>query len=303
MNRATLFLFGSLIFLLKCPAAHGQGCFTSHFSVYTSVSRDGKNIYTAVSISGYASISPVCSMSSATHRVGAQNVISNTGGWTYSGSSCPSCYFSITGYDTFVGEPGTNYPWTWDGSAICSIAGTFFHQSGGGGLPGCLAPSTENTAVEATAFTTQTTFNQRIGDTAGDSFNGSTVMEGNAAPGQDTCWGTWSVGPRFTGIPDPPGSWTVAGGQVVGQPNHWGFDYVGWSTNAVDYYRVQAPAHGVAIPCGLTGHQSMKISCPGGLWAPYTPSVGNKLTATIEQHDVINCRYDMNDSACQTINY
>ena len=37
--------------------------------------------------------------------------------------------------------------------------------------------------------------------------------------------------------------------------------------------------------------------------SPYTPSVGNKLTATIEQTDVINCRYDMNNSACQTISY
>jgi len=30
---------------------------------------------------------------------------------------------------------------------------------------------------------------------------------------------------------------------------------------------------------------------------------GNKLTITIEQTDVINCRFDMNNTACQTINY
>jgi len=127
------------------------------------------------------------------------------------------------------------------------------------------------------------------------------VEEGNAAPGQDTCWGTWSIGPRYTGVTG--GTWTVAGGQVAGQPNHWGFDYVGWSQTAVDYYRVQAPAHGVAIPCGFTGYQSMQIQCPNGTWWTYTPSVGNKLTGTIEQTDVINCRYDMNNSACQTILY
>lgn len=165
----------------------------------------------------------------------------------------------------------------------------------------CPAPQSETTAVEATVFTTETAFNQAISDSAGDGFNGSMVEESNAAPGQDTCWGTWSIGPRYTGVTG--GTWTVAGGQVVGQPNHWGFDYVGWSQTAVDYYRVQAPAHGVAIPCGLTGYQSMQIQCPSGTWWTYTPSFGNKLTGTIEQTDVINCRYDMNNSACQTIHY
>ncbi len=101
MSRATVFFFGSLVFLFNCSTACGQAsCFTPHFSIYTSVSRDGTNIYTAVSTTGYTSISPICSMSSATHKVGAQNVISNTGGWTYSASSCPSCYYSITGYNS-----------------------------------------------------------------------------------------------------------------------------------------------------------------------------------------------------------
>jgi len=95
--------------------------------------------------------------------------------------------------------------------------------------------------------TAETAFNQVISDSAGDSFNGATVQEGNAAPGQDTCWFSTSIGPRVTGVPtNPPSSWTVAGGQVVGQPNHWGFDVVGWSTQAVSYYRTQAPAHGIA---------------------------------------------------------
>jgi hypothetical protein len=180
----------------------------------------------------------------------------------------------------------------------CPIVGSA--PSGGTNVTPCAAPASETTAVEATVNTTQTAFNQSISDN-GHSFDGSTVEEGNAAPGQDTCWGTWSIGPRYTGVTG--GTWTVAGGQVVGQPNHWGFDYVGWSKTAVDYYRVQAPAHGVAIPCGLTGYQSMQIQCPNGTWLTYTPSVGNKLTGTIEQADVINCRYDMNNSACQTINY
>jgi hypothetical protein len=306
MSRSILFSFGSLMVLFNCTAAYGQGCgatLSPNFSIYTSISRDGKKIYTSVTMQGYASVSPSagCNMNSATHKAEAYNTIGGTGGPNYSGSSCPSCYYSVTNNQQIVGTPGVNYNFVWDGQAICSIAGTFFGNGGNGNVAGCVAPSTETTAVEATVFTTETDFNQTISDSAGDTFNGSTVTEGNAAPGQDTCWGTWSQGPRFTGIPTTP--WTVAGGQVVGQPNHWGFDDVGWIQKAVDYYRVQSPAHGVAIPCGFTGYQSMKISCPSGLTATYTPSFGNKLTGTIEQHNVINCRYDMNNTACQTINY
>src|SRR6266852_5548941 len=235
MNRSTLFLLGSLIFLLNCSGAHGQGCavtLSPHFSVYTSIGREGKNIYTSVSMQGYASVAPGpgCNMSVATHKVGAENKLNNVDHWTYSGSGCPTCYFSVTNNQQIVGVPGVVYPFLWDGQAICSIVGAFYNGGGSSSIPGCLVPSTETTTIEAAAYTTQTAINQHIGDTAGDSFDGLTVQEDNAAPGQDTCWGTWSIGPRVTGVPtNPPSSWTVAGGQVVGQPNHWGFDYVGWS--------------------------------------------------------------------------
>lgn len=91
---------------------------------------------------------------------------------------------------------------------------------------------------------------------------------------------------------------------MSGQPNAWGFDAVGWLSDAVTYYRAQAPQHGIAIPCGATVYQSLQISsCAAGQSVTYTPSYGNKLTVTIEQTDVVNCRNDMNNSACQTISY
>src|SRR6267142_1516154 len=149
MNRSTFFLLGSWIMLFNCSVAHGQGSCGSqlqaHFSVYTSVARDGKNIYTSVTTQGYASIGS-CNMGSATHRAGARNVISSTGGWNYSGSSCPTCYFSQTNNQQIVGVPGVVYTFTSSGSTICSIVGTFW--SGGGGsssIPGCLSPSSETT--------------------------------------------------------------------------------------------------------------------------------------------------------------
>jgi hypothetical protein len=308
--RAISLVLGTIVLLLCGGSAHAQGCatiLTPHFSLYTNVTRDGKNIYTSVTMQGYASIgsSAGCLMSTSVHHVGAENVLNGVAHWTYSATGCPSCYFTATNNEQMVGNPGTNYPFAFEGDSICSQVGQFFTtQPPAVTLPGCVAPATETTAVEATIFVTSTAFNQSIADSAGDTFNGQTVTEGNAAPGQDTCWGTWSSGPRYTGVPTNPASyWPVGGGQVTGQPNHWGFDRVGWTQQAVDYYRVQAPAHGVAIPCGATGYQSMTITCFPGAPATYTPTVGNKLTGTIEQHDVINCRYDISNSACQTILY
>ncbi len=89
MNRATLFLLGSLMMLLNCATAHGQGCRTvlqPEFSVYNSASGDGTNIYTSVTMQGYANVSPGpgCNMNSATHHVGAENKLNNVDHWTYS---------------------------------------------------------------------------------------------------------------------------------------------------------------------------------------------------------------------------
>ena len=176
--------------------------------------------------------------------------------------------------------------------------------SGGDNVVNCTVPAGETTAVAGSINSTETQFNQAISDTAGDSFDGNQINEGDAATAQDTCWwGPTSAIPKTTGVTGGP-PWTVAGDDVPGQHNHWGFDTVGWTPSAVQYYRAQAPGHGIAIPCGSTMYQSLQIMCSSGVWWTYTPpSTGNKLTATIEQTDVVNCRYDMNNSACQTITY
>jgi hypothetical protein len=111
MNRYTLFLLALLMVLFDCTAAHGQGCATvlsPHFSAYNSVSRNGKNIYTSVTMEGYASIAqgPGCNMSAATHKVDAYNKIGSTGGDDYSPSGCPNCSYSVTNNQQIVGTPG-----------------------------------------------------------------------------------------------------------------------------------------------------------------------------------------------------
>jgi hypothetical protein len=164
----------------------------------------------------------------------------------------------------------------------------------------CIQPTSETTAVAGTSNTTITLFNQGISDTTGDNFDGMSVQEGVAAPGADTCWFSGSAIAPFTQITG--GTWTVAGTDVPGQHNHWGYDNVGAFTTTVNYYRAQDPPRGIAIPCGFTIYQSMSILCIS-TWQVYTPSFGNRLTIQINAASVQNCRNDMSNSACQTINY
>jgi hypothetical protein len=126
------------------------------------------------------------------------------------------------------------------------------------------------------------------------------IQEGFAAPGSDSChFDGSSVDPHdhVTG-----GIWPVAGGDVPGQHNQWGYDYIGVTKEVVDYYRVQAPAHGKAIPCGFAAWQSLFILCQS-LWQVYTPWGGNLLSTTINPGTVQNCRDDITGTACQTIFY
>jgi hypothetical protein len=165
----------------------------------------------------------------------------------------------------------------------------------------CIQPESETTQTAGTYSTTITKFNQAISDSYGADFDGMTVEEGVAAPGADTCWFNGSAYPKYTTITG--GTWTVAGGDVAGQHNHWGYDYVGATTALINYYRVQDPQRGISMPCGFTWYQSMQILC-GTIWQVYTPSYGNKLTISIYRtSSVINCRHDMSGSACKTIAY
>ncbi|MGC1418484.1 MAG: hypothetical protein WA817_24585 [Candidatus Acidiferrum sp.] len=292
MNRFAIFLWGSLMLLLGCGAAHGQGCFQANFGVYTSVARDGNNINTAVTITGYTTIH--CNMASATHKVAAQNVISGTGGWTYSGSSCPSCYFGVTGYDTFVGVPGVLYLWDWDGEAICSIVGPFFSNGNNGSIPGCLVPSTEETDdIGWNGGIDREQFDMTLSDTAADGFDNHYVQEYTVTPGTNACW--WST----SGLVQNPGtqnaSWTV--GTVGGnaEHNHWGYDEIGWNVSDLDNIIRNGPGHGVVFPCTITIYQGMQIECDANTWWDYRTDV---ITITVNnnpENTETNCRDEAAD--------
>ena len=165
----------------------------------------------------------------------------------------------------------------------------------------CIEPQTENTTVIGASDFTFTAFDQTVSDSAGDVFDDLSIQEGVAAPGADTCWFSGSeFAPQTSVTGGQP--WTVAAGVDAGESNHWGDDIVGWNSDVVDYYRTQDPGHGVGIPCGFTFYQQLQINCGSG-WQTYTPPSGNKLTGTIDTTTVINCRYDMSNSACETITY
>jgi hypothetical protein len=258
---------------------------------------------------GYASIgsSAGCNMSTATHHVGAVNILNGVTHTTYSATGCPSCSFSATNNEQIVGNPGTNYPFSFIGEAICSMVGQFYTiQPPGGQLPGCVVPSAETTVYVGPStntdpkYSTIGLFSQNIHDSAGDNFAATDVQEGNAGAAVDACHFTGSQYPAWSGVTG--GTWTVAGSNTPGQYNTWGYDNVGWWSNIVNYYRVQAPAHGIAFPCAATVYQSLQIMCNANTWVVYTPPAGNRFTLTINAANVVNCRYDISGSACGTIN-
>jgi hypothetical protein len=81
-------------------------------------------------------------------------------------------------------------------------------------------------------------------------FSPESVREKDAGGGgPDTCWFSGSAFSPFTAITG--GTWPVKTG------NTWGFDYVGWFSTAVTYYRAQGRA-----PCGTTFPQQMTIKSP-----------------------------------------
>ena len=272
MKRSAQFVFGLLALLFCCSASQGQ-CATGlnpHFSVYTSVARDGKNIHTSVSISGYTSIPPGCVMTTATHHVGAENKLNGVDHWSYSPNGCPTCYMAISNYEAIVGVPGVLYPFSFDGTSICSIIGQIYNSGGGGSLPGCVTPSTETTRDGGyNGSISREQFTMTLNDSAGDSFDSSAqvpnIQEATAVTPQGTNSCYFSTGPLVQHPGVSGGSWSV------GTPGHnqWGPDNIGANLSDIATVVKFGPAHGITFPCTLTIYQVMDINCAAGLWLPY----------------------------------
>jgi hypothetical protein len=89
--------------------------------------------------------------------------------------------------------------------------------------------------------------------------------------GPDTCWlSTDNYDPFIRITSPPPYYWSVDA-----LNNSWGWDYVGYSSDQVTYYRNSGRAE-----CGTSFPQKMQISCQDT--NTYVPYRLNTLAATIE---------------------
>ena len=164
----------------------------------------------------------------------------------------------------------------------------------------CPTPKTEvtNGAGVSSGAPLSSAFNQAISDPSNDSFDGKEVEEQSGGPGTNTCY--WNGNPY--GIQQYPtvsgGTWTVAGNDVAGQHNHWGYDNVGYSDptgTIAGLIRQNGPPNGVSIPCTGSMFQIMVVKCSDTTNVAYT---SDTLTFTVNAtQSVTNCR----NGVCQTI--
>ncbi len=169
----------------------------------------------------------------------------------------------------------------------------------------CFYPGTEQSIKADNYATTATGFKMLIGDPLGTIFNARDVSELAGAQGVNTCYYPGGPTPHYPAVTDTAGeSWSVAGGDVYGQTNYWGFDTIGVSTSIVDRIRSEGPSNNVFFPCSLIIYQNMWMSCEFDSGFVYEKN--NVLTITIAaSNTVTNCRRAVRDSAnrCDTINY
>lgn len=140
-----------------------------------------------------------------------------------------------------------------EGYLFCSCAGTNLYYSGESPLT-ITFPTSETTFGNAWAGLANyaTVYKWRATVSNGSfSFTGRTVTEYDGGNGNDTCWFPNSSIPPQVRVSG--GSWTIDGS------NQYGDDGVGWTENAVQYYRSAGRA-----PCQTEFDQIMKMNNPNG---------------------------------------
>ena len=147
----------------------------------------------------------------------------------------------------------------------------------------CTIPTAESTSF-AGWNQTEGKWYQQVSDSDGTDFSLSNVKEVNAGGAFDSCWFEGSMYPKVTGITSirSKQQWTISPGNI------WGLDLVGWTEDAVNYYRSVGRA-----PCAFRVNQQMLISCPLGNPA-LEPSVPygqvNILLGIVQSNTVTSCR-------------
>ena len=118
---------------------------------------------------------------------------------------------------------------------------------------GCSAPSTESSYFAGWGPDVYASAGQWAAALFGGPqlyYSGRVVYEGTGAAGNDTCY--------FDGSPYAPFESVTGGAWPVNSANGFGYDYVGWLSSTVSYYRSVD-----RDPCGATVYQNMFIECNG----------------------------------------
>ncbi len=133
-------LCGCFAFASQCRLA-AQSCFSFNddYAAYESVSYDGTNIYTSVTVDGQGQMTlnsgngcGSINWGSAQHTPMALNIISNSstgahvGGMQPGANECPDCYLSVTNSQSMAATPGTTYNFSSSGGVNCNFGGAIF---------------------------------------------------------------------------------------------------------------------------------------------------------------------------------
>lgn len=174
----------------------------------------------------------------------------------------------------------------------------------------CVPPTSEVSVVDGETSSppygpTVTKFKMQISTSSNFNFDGRQLQEEFGAQGSNNCYypgGPLPAHPQvsnpLTGFPP----WIVAGGQVSGQHNTWGWDGVGAFSSAITQTR-QDLGDLSGGPCVLVLFQNLWIECDSSTHWVYEEN--NVLQITFDNSVVENCRSAVLDSIprCDQIIY
>lgn len=106
-------------------------------------------------------------------------------------------------------------------------------------------------------------FSAIVADANSDSFDSHLMEEFPGPAGGTSCWYSGAPYPASPVLQDPTGFgyWGIAGGDVQGQHNTYGYDYVGVSDYTLDAVDAGVGVGKVSLPCTFTIYQQMYYEC------------------------------------------
>lgn len=183
--------------------------------------------------------------------------------WNVSGSE------DANGNFTLAARPGTGtctnnlftYSGNLSGIGCESGSGEWQNDVGGSGTwnwsKPCDGPDSETTSTSVYGWgsgNTETAYQWSaiVVSDHGLYFGGRTVSESDAGFASDSCYFQGSTIDQFTAVPN---------NSAVIDNTQSSTDLVGWTTNAVTYYRIQRPSINLPMPCNFNGYANEKMSC------------------------------------------